>query len=76
MVDNHDNYGRFLIMCVLQVSVYPKVEQPENPNSYRARKIEYFRLQREKKKAKKEGVLPPQLILASVEEASEENPLC
>ena len=63
-------------MCVLQVSVYPKVEQPENPNSYRARKIEYFRLQREKKKAKKEGVLPPQLILASVEEASEENPLC
>uniref|UniRef100_A0A1D1Y0V0 Large ribosomal subunit protein bL27c n=1 Tax=Anthurium amnicola TaxID=1678845 RepID=A0A1D1Y0V0_9ARAE len=40
-----------------KVSVYPRVVQPENPNSYRARKREYFRLQRERRKAKKEGVL-------------------
>ncbi|XP_078441118.1 ribosomal protein large subunit 27 [Wolffia australiana] len=59
-----------------KVSVYPRVEQPENPDSYKVRKREYFRLQREKKKAKKENLLPPQLILASVDEASEENPLC
>ncbi|CAA6664041.1 unnamed protein product [Spirodela intermedia] len=59
-----------------KVSVYPRVEQPENPNSYKVRKREYFRLQREKRKAKKEGTLPPQLMLASLEEASEENPLC
>ncbi|KAJ8499308.1 hypothetical protein OPV22_009860 [Ensete ventricosum] len=54
-----------------KVSVYPRVEQPENPNSYRARKREYFRLQRERKKARKEGVVSPQLVLASSEEASE-----
>lgn len=56
--------------------MYPRVEQPENPNSYKVRKREYFRLQREKRKAKKEGTLPPQLMLASLEEAPEENPLC
>ncbi|KAJ0083287.1 hypothetical protein Patl1_29584 [Pistacia atlantica] len=35
-----------------KVSVYPRPRevQPENPNSYRARKREYFRLQRENKK--------------------------
>ncbi|XP_031259908.1 50S ribosomal protein L27, chloroplastic-like [Pistacia vera] len=49
-----------------KVSVYPREVQPENPNSYRARKREYFRLQHEKKKARKEGyVAQPQLVLAS-----------
>nr|6ERI_AW Chain AW, 50S ribosomal protein L27, chloroplastic [Spinacia oleracea] len=38
-----------------KVSVYPREIQPENPNSYRARKRENFRLQREKKKARREG---------------------
>ncbi|MQL97686.1 hypothetical protein Taro_030388 [Colocasia esculenta] len=59
-----------------KVSVYPRVEQPENPNSYKARRREYFRLQREKKKAKKEGILPPQLVLASAGESTEVNPVC
>ncbi|OAY84206.1 50S ribosomal protein L27, chloroplastic [Ananas comosus] len=59
-----------------KVSVYPRIEQPENPNSYKARKREYFRLQREKRKARMEGVVPPQLVLASAEEASEVNPSC
>ncbi|KNA14420.1 hypothetical protein SOVF_107450 [Spinacia oleracea] len=49
-----------------KVSVYPREIQPENPNSYRARKRENFRLQREKKKARREGYsFQPQLILAS-----------
>ena len=39
---------------LLQVSVYPYEKQPENPNSYRARKREYFRMQRERKKARAE----------------------
>ncbi|CAN1154022.1 50S ribosomal protein L27, chloroplastic [Linum perenne] len=61
-----------------KVSVYPREVQPENPNSYRARKREQFRLQREKKKAKKEAregkvrVPEPQLVLAS---NAEENPV-
>lgn len=61
-----------------KVSVYPREVQPENPNSYRARKREYFRLQREKKKAKKEGYyVEPQLILASAAaENADENPVC
>ncbi|KAL2529190.1 50S ribosomal protein L27 [Forsythia ovata] len=45
-----------------KVSVYPRVVQPENPNSYRARKRESFRLQRERRRARREGVLAqPQL---------------
>ncbi|CAI0457765.1 unnamed protein product [Linum tenue] len=63
-----------------KVSVYPREVVPENPNSYRARKREQFRLQREKKKAKKEGrtfALPePQLVLASKVDAAEDNPVC
>ncbi|XP_064949827.1 large ribosomal subunit protein bL27c-like [Musa acuminata AAA Group] len=59
-----------------KVSVYPRVEQPENPNSYKARKREYFLLQRERKKARKEGVVSPQLVLASSEEASVVSPVC
>lgn len=60
----------------LQVSVYPREVQPENPNSYRARKREYFRLQRERKKARKEGsIAQPQLVLAS-SDATETNPVC
>lgn len=60
-----------------QVSVYPRVVQPENPNSCRARKREYFRMQRERKKARKEGIaLEPQLVLASASEATDGNPIC
>ena len=60
-----------------QVSVYPRVLQPENPNSCRARKREYFRMQRERKKARKEGVVPePQLVLASANEATDGNAIC
>ncbi|PON61298.1 Ribosomal protein [Parasponia andersonii] len=57
-----------------KVSVYPREVQPENPNSYRARKREYFRLQRERKKARKEGIVPqPQLVLASAEDDTTDN---
>ena len=61
-----------------QVSVYPREVQPENPNSYRARKREYFRLQRERKKALKEGIVPqPQLVLASAnDETTDNTPVC
>ncbi|KAL5860700.1 hypothetical protein ACOSQ3_002018 [Xanthoceras sorbifolium] len=60
-----------------KISVYPREVQPENPNSYRARKREYFRLQREKKKARKEGfVAQPQLLLASAVDAPLDNPIC
>ncbi|XP_051141443.1 50S ribosomal protein L27, chloroplastic [Andrographis paniculata] len=49
-----------------KVSVYPRVVQPENPNSYRARKRESFRLQRERRKARKEGIVSePEMVLAS-----------
>nr|GEW51644.1 50S ribosomal protein L27, chloroplastic [Tanacetum cinerariifolium] len=52
-----------------KVSVYPREVQPENPNSYRNRKRESFRLQRERRKARKElregGVVEPLLVLAS-----------
>ena len=59
-----------------KVSVYPREVQPENANSYRARKRESFRLQREKKKARREGYsVEPQLILASAAaENADENP--
>lgn len=49
---------------------------PENPNSYRARKREAFRVQREKKKARRENytyTLPtPELVLASAAVDDEE----
>ncbi|CAN7016956.1 unnamed protein product [Brassica oleracea var. botrytis] len=52
-----------------KISVYPREVVPENPNSYRARKREAFRVQREKKKARRENytyTLPtPELVLAS-----------
>ncbi|KAM3379921.1 50S ribosomal protein L27, chloroplastic [Capsicum galapagoense] len=57
-----------------KISVYPREMQPENPNSYRNRKRESFRLQREHRKARKEGViLQPQLVVASAAESSEDN---
>ncbi|XVF16189.1 hypothetical protein REPUB_Repub10bG0010400 [Reevesia pubescens] len=62
-----------------KISVYPRVIQPENPNSYRARKREHFRLRRERKKAKKEGILSPpepELVLASADDATDSNPVC
>lgn len=60
-----------------KISVYPRVLQPENPNSCRAKKREYFRMQRERKKARKEGIVPqPQLVLASANEATDGNPIC
>lgn len=59
------------------MSVYPREVQPENPNSYRARKREYFRLQRERKKARKEGIVPePQLVLASDLDAADNSSNC
>ncbi|KAK4340696.1 hypothetical protein RND71_039197 [Anisodus tanguticus] len=58
-----------------KISVYPREVQPENPNSYRNRKRESFRLQRERRKARREGViLQPQLVLASAAESPEDNP--
>lgn len=63
--------------CTLQVSVYPREVQPENPNSYRARKREYFRMRRERKKAREEGaIVQPQLVLASADDAAIINPIC
>lgn len=63
-----------------QVSVYPQVVQPENPDSYRVRKREAFKLQRERKKARREAreanLLQPQLVLASANEASEAQTEC
>lgn len=65
-----------------QVSVYPREVIPENPNSYRNRKRESFRLQRERRKARKElregGVVEPLLVLASgtADEIAVENPDC
>ena len=52
---------------ISQVSVYPYEKQPENPNSYRARKRENFRLQRERKKARAERTYEPQLVLAAAD---------
>lgn len=60
-----------------QISVYPYTPEPENPNSYKARKREYFRMQRERKKARKEGIIPePQLVLASAVDATDGKPSC
>ncbi|GMY13072.1 50S ribosomal protein L27, chloroplastic [Fagus crenata] len=60
-----------------KVSVYPREVQPENPNSYRARKRENFRLQRERKKARKEGyTAQPQLVMASAVDAQDSHPIC
>ena len=60
-----------------KVSVYPQEVQPENPNSYRARKREYFRVRRERKKARQEGaILKSQLVLASADDAAITNPVC
>ncbi|XP_073127522.1 large ribosomal subunit protein bL27c-like [Henckelia pumila] len=60
-----------------KISVYPRIVQPENPLSYRARKRESFRLQRERRKARKEGVVvEPQLVLASAPESLEDSPAC
>ncbi|CAH8277731.1 unnamed protein product [Arabidopsis lyrata] len=64
-----------------QISVYPREIVPENPNSYRARKRENFRLQREKKKARRENytytVPTPELVLASASiDDAETNPEC
>ncbi|KAJ1286881.1 hypothetical protein BS78_03G386100 [Paspalum vaginatum] len=59
-----------------KVSVYPYEKQPENPNSYKARKREYFRMQCERKKARAEGTVEPQLVLAAVDENSEASADC
>ncbi|WVZ67607.1 hypothetical protein U9M48_016660 [Paspalum notatum var. saurae] len=59
-----------------KVSVYPYEKQPENPNSYKARKREYFRMQRERKKARAEGAVEPQLVLAAVDENTEASVDC
>lgn len=63
------------VLCVCsssQVSVYPRIEQPENPNSRKVRMRELFRVQRERKKLRKEqGFVPsPQLVVASSGEFS------
>ncbi|RXH69632.1 hypothetical protein DVH24_037416 [Malus domestica] len=60
-----------------KISVYPREVQPENPNSYRVKKRENFRLQRERKKARKEGYIlqnEPALLLASAD-AADANPM-
>lgn len=55
-----------------KISVYPREVQPENPNSYRARKREYFRMQRERKKARREGIVAsPRLVLASADDTAD-----
>lgn len=50
-----------------KVSVYPRVVQPENPNSRKVRQREYYRLRREQQKAKKMRISSPVLTLASAE---------
>lgn len=60
-----------------QISVYPREVQLENPNSYKARKRENFRLQRERKKARKEAyIAEPQLVMASAVDAQDSHPTC
>ncbi|XLR53908.1 hypothetical protein S83_004580, partial [Arachis hypogaea] len=39
------------------VSVYPREVQPENPNSYRAKKREYFRMRHKHRKAREVGAV-------------------
>ncbi|CAH9146282.1 unnamed protein product [Cuscuta epithymum] len=54
-----------------KISVYPRITQPENPNSYRERKREAFRSQRERRKARREGNMdiPPQLTMVPASSA-------
>eukprot|EP00250_Pteridium_aquilinum_P020766 c24938_g3_i1 orf=492-1109(-) len=69
-----------------KVSVYPKVEVPENPDSRRVKRRDFFRLKRAQAKAYKEGTevptslspAQPVLALASAENVqdSEEKALC
>lgn len=61
-----------------KVSVYPQVKEPENPNSRRVRRCEFYRLRRERIKARAEGRELPTLVLASVSPAedSEEKAIC
>ncbi|XP_061347702.1 large ribosomal subunit protein bL27c [Gastrolobium bilobum] len=60
-----------------KISVYPQEIPPKNPNSYRARKAAYFRMRRERKKAKLEArILRSQLVLASADDAAISNPMC
>ncbi|XP_057458486.1 50S ribosomal protein L27, chloroplastic [Lotus japonicus] len=60
-----------------KISVYPREIPVENPNSYRARKREYFKMRREKKKARQEArILRSQLVLASTDDAAITNPMC
>ncbi|GAU20870.1 hypothetical protein TSUD_120620 [Trifolium subterraneum] len=60
-----------------QISVYPQEVQPANPDSYKARKIEFFRARRERKKAALERRdFQPELILASVEDDAITNADC
>ncbi|KAL6006345.1 60S ribosomal protein L27 [Asimina triloba] len=59
-----------------KISVYPRELQPENPSSFKARRREYFRLQREHRKARKEGIVPPELVLAAALDISDSNPVC
>ncbi|KAL9267316.1 Large ribosomal subunit protein bL27c-like protein [Drosera capensis] len=55
-----------------KVSVYPKEIPPENPDSHKVRMREYFRQQRERKKARMEAFLAGQgLIQPSTSEAAE-----
>ncbi|GKV50256.1 hypothetical protein SLEP1_g56968 [Rubroshorea leprosula] len=51
-------------------------KKPENPNSHRAGKREYFRMCRERRKVKQEGIVAqPELILASAADATDESPI-
>lgn len=60
-----------------KISVYPREERVPNPDSYRLRKIKYFKMRRERKKAAKERrAFQPQLMLASVDDTAIENPDC
>lgn len=70
MTSTMDFYG-------LQVSVYPREVQPENPNSYRVRKRENFRLQRERKKARIGSIIAQsQIVLASAVDGTDSHPIC
>jgi hypothetical protein len=64
-----------------QVSVYPKEEVPENENSRRVRKRNFFRLFHEQARARKgedEHTHIPSLVLASAEgvQESEDKAVC
>ncbi|KAF3320030.1 50S ribosomal protein L27 [Carex littledalei] len=71
LIDGHVKFEKFGPEHKKKISVYPREPQPQNPNSYRARKREYFRMKREKKKARQAGYVEPQLVLASSDNASE-----